>query len=487
MFKTKKNIYLLFFVLCYPLIVFCQPFTHFNKQVLLDESNQLSVATIPHENGYYTVGVFGFTHTIIYFANTDIEGNILNHHILDDSPDVTTVVSGRQFIQTSDGQFLLLYGKWIDNSDVDIFLRKFTTEGNILWTQQFGWEGIDGQGEVIETKDGGFLITGFVETINHIEMYAVKTDSRGSMEWENSYCFNQSCKALSVVETMNGDYILAGYGKTEEDDFDMYVVKIDSLGNQLWDKTYGTSEDDPACQVYALNDGNFLLEGGIRENGIRKNYNAKLDPNGEIIWEKVYSIPTIRTIQSPVVVREDDSFIGVAYTINEQDNTHPLIMNFNSEGDTLWTKPITADPNADCYIKDIDKIEGGYVLTGYKFSPTPQYGWIVTIDEEGNFCEELGCVETVVDIEDIAVEEEIFMRISPNPVREKATIQYQIPNNQEGVLKVYDYQGRLINKEELKINNSHLVLDVGDWNSGVYLYQLEIGGESIKSGKLVVK
>ncbi|MFK7907986.1 MAG: hypothetical protein AB8B69_22835, partial [Chitinophagales bacterium] len=62
-----------------------QSFTHFNKQIILDEPNHLSVATIPHNEGYYTVGVFGFTHPIIYFAKIDLEGNVLTYHVLDDS------------------------------------------------------------------------------------------------------------------------------------------------------------------------------------------------------------------------------------------------------------------------------------------------------------------------------------------------------------------------------------------------------------------
>ncbi len=57
---------------------------------------------------------------------------------------------------------------------------------------------------------------------------------------------------------------------------------------------------------------------------------------------------------------------------------------------------------------------------------------------------------------------------------------YRIPKNQEGVLKVYDYQGK-------EIGYSSLILEVTDWVSGVYLYSLEIGGERLESGKLIVE
>ncbi|MEZ4884868.1 MAG: T9SS type A sorting domain-containing protein [Chitinophagales bacterium] len=174
----------------------------------------------------------------------------------------------------------------------------------------------------------------------------------------------------------------------------------------------------------------------------------------------------------------------MAYTLNNY--TYPLIMNFDVNGNLLWTKHITSDLFAINYVRDIDKIEGGYVLTGYKFSPVPQYGWLVTIDEEGNFCEELGCVETVVDIENTETQRHrVFLQISPNPVRGQATIQYQIPK--DGVLKVYDYQGREIGYWILDSGDSEMNLNIEGWESGLYLHKVSIEGKEVSSGKLIIE
>ncbi len=111
---------------------------------------------------------------------------------------------------------------------------------------------------------------------------------------------------------------------------------------------------------------------------------------------------------------------------------------------------------------------------------------MVTIDEEGNFCEELGCVETIVNIENTEAQEHRgFLQIGPNPVRDRAKINYQIPK--DGLLQVYDLQGKLMESWELKMEDEALDLDIEAWESGLYLYKVSIEGREVSSGKLVVE
>ncbi|MEZ4887311.1 MAG: T9SS type A sorting domain-containing protein [Chitinophagales bacterium] len=465
-------------------LVFSQPFTFFNKKVTIDESNQSIRATIPFDEGYYIVGISGIEDRFLHFAQLDKEGTVLNHHLLDTTDGLS---GGNDFIETSDGHLAVLHGKFVSETNTKIVLVKFTKEGEILWIKHYGNEGFDSAGGVITTKDGGFAIVGTLQVgEQEIAIYTIKTDAEGEVEWENHYCLKRSCLGFTIAETINGGYILGGVSDTEDNADDMYIVKIDSIGNQIWEKNIGFGRNEPACRMYVLENENFLLEGGVRENNIKKNYYAKLDTEGDIIWEKKYVIGTHdATIQTPLVFREDGGFIGVSFKLTDDYITYPLIMNFDSSANLLWMKHITSDLFADNYVRDIDKIEGGYVLTGWKHN-TPQHGWLVTIDEEGNFCEELGCVETVVDIENTEAQRHRgFLQISPNPVRGQATIEYQIPK--EGVLKVYDYLGRLIDNRILDIGSSSLILEVGEWLSGVYLYSVEIEGERVEGGKLVVE
>jgi len=480
-----KNTIKIFLILLYCHTIQSQTFTYFHKKIIIDGFNrQVSLATIPFNEGYYVAGLSGTEERYVYFAQLDEGGEIIDYHILDDSDGMS---GGNDFIETPDGHLAVLHGKHVSASNSEITLVKFTKEGEILWVRQYGNEGFDSAGGVIATQDGGFAIVGTLQLQvgePDIAMYAIKTDVNGIVEWENHYCLNRSCLGFSIDETLDGGYILGGVGDIENNNKDMYYVKIDSLGNQLWEQNYGFGRNDPACQVYPLENGSFLLKGGVVENNIDKHYFAHLDYQGNTIWEKKYNMNSHdATIQTPLVFREDGGFIGVSFKFTSDYTTYPLIMNFDNNANIIWTKHITADIFADNYVRDIDKIEGGYVLTGWKHN-SPQYGWLVTIDEEGNFCEELGCVETVVDIEDVAVENDFFVRISPNPVREKTTIHYQIPK--DGVLKVYDYQGKELETYPLIANERKFLLKVTDWTSGLYFYKVSIEEKEVDSGKLLI-
>ena len=60
----------------------------------------------------------------------------------------------------------------------------------------------------------------------------------------------------------------------------------------------------------------------------------------------------------------------------------------------------------------------------------------------------------------------------PNPASEQVEVVYQIPKS--GILKVYDYQGKLMYNKILDIGANKMQLKVEDWASGIYLYQLEV-------------
>ncbi len=470
--------------------LYSQTFLHFNRKVVLEERNTGTMATIPHAEGYYTVGVYvpnGYP--IIYFADVYKEGTVLDYHILDDSTNNTTIVSGRQFIQTEDGNFALTYQKRYEpiGENTDVMLIKFTSTGQTLWSKRFGFDSVDNPNEVVQTSDEGYLIIGGAWINNQKQMYAIKTDSRGVLEWEKTYTFEGCtwCDAYSAIEVEDG-FILGGLGSSEVKDRGMYVVKIDKLGNQKWAKHYGVSADDFACQVYLLEDGNLLLKGGFWKNGIREIYNAKLDSSGIIIWEKLYYLPDLWTIQTPLVFREDGGFIGVAAYDKGIINT-PLIMNFDANGDTLWTKSITPDSTANVHVRDIDKIDGGYVLTGFKFSPLPQYGWMMTIDEEGNFCEELGCVETIVDIDEVVVGDEPSLTIFPNPAKNQLTLQWiEMPIGEDLELTIYNGIGREVRNLDLVVNKQKMTIPIDNLEGGVYYVQVKSAKTIYHFDKLVV-
>ncbi len=293
-----------------------------------------------------------------------------------------------------------------------------------------------------------------------------------------------------------------------ETDYDMFVIKTDSLGNEEWRRTYGGEEQEGYSYVKLLTSKSEYEQIGKMEYLLigedapvwydQDLYMAKIDDRGIVLWENRYddfagldySYPYFQTMP---VLESDKGFKIIANyeDVNKQDILVriPVLMDFDSNGNVNWQKVMSMDIESKVHVRDLQATpDGGYVMAGFKFSPAPQQSWIVKVDADGNTCWIADCDSTVVftDIEEPLITPTPFsLSLYPNPASEQVEVAYQIPK--DGILKVYDYQGQLIDEKPLDGGNSSLILKLEDWVSGVYLYQLEIEGERLESGKLVVE
>ena len=93
-------------------------------------------------------------------------------------------------------------------------------------------------------------------------IYLVKTDSDGNEIWSKTFGEGSSDYGRSVGETTDGGYIVTGstrsYGAGASD---VYLVKMDTDGNEVWSKTFGGSNDDYGYSVQQTTDGGYIIAG----------------------------------------------------------------------------------------------------------------------------------------------------------------------------------------------------------------------------------
>lgn len=139
---------------------------------------------------------------------------------------------GRSFYPTTDGGYVLL--GYEDQPGGNLYMVKTNSLGNEVWHQYFGDAGWDMGYCIQQTTDGGYILSGRKENMstgNH-EMYAIKTNSTGTVVWEHTYPNGWLSDAFSVQQTSDGGYILLGTttDTTGGVQNDMYLVKIDANG-----------------------------------------------------------------------------------------------------------------------------------------------------------------------------------------------------------------------------------------------------------------
>ena len=114
------------------------------------------------------------------------------------------------------------------------------------------------------TLDGGFVFAGATGSfgLGYYDMYLVKTDADGWIDWDYTYGGTYDDRAYSVCPTADGGYVLAGTTESfGAGMIDIFVVKTDLMGEKLWDKTFGGSKADYGYMILEESSREYFLVG----------------------------------------------------------------------------------------------------------------------------------------------------------------------------------------------------------------------------------
>ena len=235
--------------------------------------------------------------------------------------------------------------------DSDIWLIKTNETGEELWNNTFGGAGYDRGGDIIQTYDGGFAITGGITpyTGGWGDVCLIKTDKYGNETWTNLYGGDNLDYGKSIIQTMDGDYLIAGtthsYGPKG---FNAWVIKADENGSELWNVTYGGENDDNARSIVQSNDGGFIIAGKYRS----------YDSFDDAWLIKIGHIPIV-TIDKP-----KNGLYFMDFLIRPYLFRSPLIIG-----------PINVEVDASDSKYDIDRVEF-YIDDEFQANDTTDpYGW----------------------------------------------------------------------------------------------------------------
>ena len=161
--------------------------------------------------------------------------------------------------QTTDGGYILAGDTYSYGAgSADVWLVKTDSNGNEQWNMTFGGTHWDAAFSVQRTADSGYILAGdtYSYGADDYDFWLVKTDSNGNEQWNKTFGGTGYDVALSVQQTSDEGYVLAGYTYSySADDYDFWLVKTDSSGNEQWNKTFGGSNSDMARSVQQTADG----------------------------------------------------------------------------------------------------------------------------------------------------------------------------------------------------------------------------------------
>jgi len=222
-----------------------------------------------------------------YFAKTYGGSNI------DYAADVRAVQ------QTSDGGYIVCGGtKSYGGSDYDMWIVKLTSNGAVSWQKYFGGSSDDIALSIQETSDDGYIVAGYTKSYatptSAGDFWIIKLHENGTKNWSKTYGGSYWDAAYSVQQTNEGGYIVAGYtcsyGGTDKD---FWILKLFSNGTRDWGKYYGNNSDEVAysiCQTSEDDGYGYVVTGRTQSFGgaDKDAWVIKLNNDGNLTWQNVY-------------------------------------------------------------------------------------------------------------------------------------------------------------------------------------------------------
>ncbi len=174
----------------------------------------------------------------------------------------------------------------------DLYLIKTNANGDTVWTRTHGGSGDDVGAAVLETQDGGYIVVGTTYSFGAGggDVWLVKTDAGGNVVWSRPYGGTDSDAGWDLQPTADGGYIIAGQTRSfGAGDFDVYLIKTDSVGDTLWTRTFGGTDDDRGFSACNFLNG-YLVAGYTASFGAGGDdmYLVGVDSVGNQLWSQTY-------------------------------------------------------------------------------------------------------------------------------------------------------------------------------------------------------
>ena len=197
------------------------------------------------------------------------------------------------------------------------------------WNKTFGGINWDRAHSVQQTSDGGYILAGYTDSYGagSRDFWIVKTDSNGKEIWNKSFGgtgYDHAWPpddgydhAWSVQQTSDDGYILAGFTNSYgAGGFDCWLVKTDSSGNEMWNKTFGGSDGDDARSVQQTSDGGYIFAGSTLSysGGSHVCWLVKTDSSGNKEWDKTFGGRYVSDGARSVQQTTDGGYILAGFT-----------------------------------------------------------------------------------------------------------------------------------------------------------------------------
>ncbi len=346
-------------------------------------SSELGFSVQETSDGGYIVAGFTFSFgrsDQVYLVKTDIAGN----RIWEKAYGGAGGEVGISVQEASDGGYIV--SGWTDSfgNSYQVYLVKTDAQGNKIWEKALGGDGSENGLSVQETSDGGYIVAGYTTSFGNAEqVYLVKTGAQDNKIWEKAYGGEDDEDGYSVQRTSDGGYVVAGHTTSFGNGDQAYLLKTDANGDKTWERNFGGVGSDDCRSIQQTSEGGYILAGTTESLGSSSQiYLIKTRDNGSEIWEKAYGGEGDED-GSSVQQTSDGGYIAAGTTTSFGNGSQVYLVKIDFEGNKTWEKDFGGPEDEGGY--SVQQVSDGYVVAGYATSFGKRYQvYLLKTDTSGN-------------------------------------------------------------------------------------------------------
>lgn len=471
--------------------------------------------------GFGTAQEFG-GFTAIKLIKTDPDGNIEWYKLIGKNLFNFFPYDGSLIKITNNHYIIAGTAENINNGERDALLIKLNVFGDTIFVKTFGGALEDNFYSCVEDSSGNIYAIGDTKSFGNVDgdLYIVKTDSNGNLLLQKKMGGNRQDRGVDLLLTKNDEILAGGWSYTSLNVAKSYFLRLDDSLNVLTQKYYGTNGLN--CGVYFLTEDQerFFMFSCIDSfisatNFNRPSYIAEIDTSGAILWRTVFSDYEEHYLVAKENSIRDNSILIGGWIYDSHFIGHQVgwLLKLTTNGNITWEKRYSL-PNeffaSRFCISDVRDIkstdDGGVIATGLIATSSSDI-WLLKLDSVGclnNYCGladtncyyQPSCITDTIDscltppcdTVGINIGESTqlqLVEVYPNPAKDELIAEYSLGET-VARFEIIDMMGRKQMHLVLNEKTGKKIIKISQLPEGIHLYKVSANSTFIQKGKFII-
>jgi hypothetical protein len=258
----------------------------------------------------------------------------------------------------------------------DVLLVRFDAAGDTLWTHSYGGDREDFGWDLVESPESGFFIVGYTEATSpgQEDVLVLRVDSLGALLWERTFDEGGRDRAWSAALAAGGGIVLAAESEDVERGYrDALVMHVRADGEPQWTRTIQEPGDQRVYSVARTEDGAFVVTGTTGTDARRAHRNvyvARVNADGHVEWTRSFGDASDDVGHGVIALTGGDVLVTGYGGTRSNGGTDIYLLRLDRRGDLIWWHH-HGGPENERAMMSASRKSGGFVSVGFSMQPSP--------------------------------------------------------------------------------------------------------------------